>query len=186
MGGSLSTSAVLAMAANPVDFYRDSNHGISMQRITISIDDALAQAFDAYLAESGYSSRSEGIRDIVRDFMESGRDGNTPHPNSAANLSYIYQHRLRSLASRLSTMQHDHHDLVFSSTLVPLDHEYSFETVLLKGPTEELRRFADKVRSQRGVRSVGLNMVGVTPGDHHTHPGDHHHTGHAHLSPTIA
>lgn len=172
-------------AANSVDFSRDWNQGNFVQRITISIEDALAEAFDAYLAERGYSSRSEGIRDIVRDFMERDREAHASHENSAANLSYIYQHRLRSLASRLSTMQHDHHDLVFSSTLVPLDHEYSFETVLLKGPTKELQAFADMVRSQRGIRSVVLNLVGVTPGDHHSHPGNHRHAGHAHLSPTI-
>ena len=157
-----------------------------MHRLTISLDDPLAEALDAFLAGSGYTSRSEGVRDIVRDAM--GRHNNevAAHRHSVANLSYIYDRRVRRLASRLSDMQHAHHDLIVSSTSLPLDHDSNLESVMLKGSTLALRQFADQVRSERGVRSLLLNLIGVEPGDRHDHPHDHHHTGHAHLSPTVS
>lgn len=157
-----------------------------MHRITISLDDPLAEALDAYLEATGYRSRSEGVRDIVRDAM--GRHNNevVAHKFSVANLSYIYDRRVRRLASRLSEMQHAHHDLVASASSVPLDHSSSLESVMLKGSTAALRKFADAVQAQRGVRSLNLNLIGVDPGDRHEHPGDHKHTGHAHLSPTVS
>ena len=37
-----------------------------MQRVTISIDEALGEAFDQLIAEQGYQSRSEAMRDLVR------------------------------------------------------------------------------------------------------------------------
>jgi CopG family nickel-responsive transcriptional regulator len=157
-----------------------------MHRITISLDDPLAEALDGFLVSTGYRSRSEGVRDIVRDAMGRHNNDVVAHKHSVANLSYIYDRRVRRLASRLSEMQHAHHDLISSATSVPLDHSSSLESVMLKGPTVALREFADGVRSERGVRSLLLNLIGVDPGDRHEHAHDHSHTGHAHLSPTVS
>ena len=82
-------------------------------------------------------------------------------------------------------MQHAHHNLISSSTVVHLDHNHSLESVLLKGPTDEVRAFAAEVRAERGVHSGMLNLVGVDPGDEHHDPADHSHDGHAHLSPKL-
>lgn len=156
-----------------------------MQRITISLDGHLAEALDGFLETTGYQSRSEGVRDIVRDAMGRQNNQTLSHRHSVANLSYIYDRRVRRLASRLSEMQHAHHDLIASTISLPLDHSSSLESVMLKGETIALRQFADSVRAERGVRSVVLNLVGVHPGDGHDHQHDHSHTGHAHLSPTV-
>lgn len=157
-----------------------------MQRITISLEDELARALDAFLCARSYQSRSEGVRDLVRAAMTRHQDEHPAHTHSVANLSYIYNRRVRSLASRLSDMQHAHHDLIASTTIVHLDHDYSLESVMLKGPTASIQSLADKVRAERGVRSSMLNMVGVHPGDRHDHEGAHNHSGHAHLSPAIS
>ena len=127
-----------------------------MQRITISLDDPLADALDSFLETTGYRSRSEGLRDLVRDAMGRHNSEVAAHKHSVANLSYIYDRRIRRLASRLSEMQHAHHDLVIVASSVPLDHNSSLESVMLKGPTNALRGFADSVQAQRGVRSLIL------------------------------
>lgn len=157
-----------------------------MQRITISLDDPLAAALDEHLKTTGYQSRSEGVRDIVRDTMGRHHNDHEVHRHSVANLSFIYDRRVRQLASRLSELQHAHHDLIASTTSVPLDHSSSLESVMLKGKTIALRQFADAIQAERGVRSVVLNLVGVEPGDRHEHKHDHSHTGHEHLSPTVS
>lgn len=157
-----------------------------MQRITISLDDSLAMAFDEFLQNTGYQSRSEGVRDLVREAMGRNANEQAVHAMSVANLSYIYNRRVRLLASRLSDMQHAHHNLIASTTLVHLDHDFSLESVMLKGSTNSVREFADKVRAERGVLSAMLNLVGVEPGDLHERKHDHSHIGHAHLSPTVS
>ena len=114
-----------------------------MQRITISLDDPLAGALDGFLEATGYRSRSEGVRDVVRNAMGRHNNDVVAHKHSVANLSYIYDRRVRRLASRLSDMQHAHHDLIASATSFPLDHSSSLESVMLKGPTKALRDFAE-------------------------------------------
>ena len=105
--------------------------------------------------------------------------------HSVADLSYIYDRRVRQLVSCLSEMERAHHDLIASTTSVELDDSYSLESVMLNGQTIALRRFADAVRAERGVRSAVLNLVGVHPGDGHAHKHDHNHTGHTHLLPAV-
>ncbi|WP_353889105.1 ribbon-helix-helix protein, CopG family, partial [uncultured Parasutterella sp.] len=38
-----------------------------MDRITISLDEELSQAFDKYVTSEGYKNRSEAIRDLIQE-----------------------------------------------------------------------------------------------------------------------
>ncbi len=154
-----------------------------MQRVTVSLDETLALAFDELSSEQGYQSRSEAVRDLVRKAVERRRLQGQDAAFCVANLSYVYDHHTRSLAQRLTSVQHDHHDLVVSTTHVHLDHDTCLESTILKGPTAEVRALADRIRAERGVRHGDINLISVEPHDHHAHAGDHTHSGHAHLSP---
>ena len=54
------------------------------------------------------------------------------------------------------------------------------ETVILKGTAMSVRRFADEIIAERGVRHGQLNVVRVELGKAHSHRG----TSHRHLKPT--
>ena len=157
-----------------------------MQRITISIDDKLAETFDEMIQARAYRSRSEALRDIVRNTIEHWRRDDKAVDFCVASLSYVYDKRVRSLADKLSTLQHEHHDLVASSTTVRLDHYHSMETIMMKGRAEDVRHFADTVQAQRGLQFAKLNMVAVEPSDDHDDPDSHEHDEHRHMSPILA
>src|SRR3981081_1495218 len=106
-----------------------------MERITMSLDEELAKAFDALIHDRGYVSRSEAMRDLLRREIETHRHARYVRTWCVASLSYVYDHGVRNLAERLTAAQHDHHDLVVSSMHVHLDHEHCLETVILRGPT---------------------------------------------------
>ncbi|MFH1774648.1 MAG: ribbon-helix-helix protein, CopG family, partial [Methanobacteriota archaeon] len=40
-----------------------------VERFSISISPKLLKKFDAILKERGYANRSEGIRDLIRDYI---------------------------------------------------------------------------------------------------------------------
>lgn len=156
-----------------------------MQRITISIEEGLGAAFDAMIEARGYRSRSEGVRDLVRQAVEDWRQTGQVSESCVANLSFVYDQNVRSLASWLSEWRHDHHDLIITSTLVPLDHRNTLESLMLRGGAIEVRALADGIRAERGVHFGTLNLIGVETGDAHQGADHHHHTGHRHLSPKI-
>jgi len=156
-----------------------------VQRVTISIDDQLAAQFDEVVRNFSYTSRSEAVRDLVRQRVDAARrDRSRDHSGTCvASLSYVYNHRTRELAARLLDLQHAHHDLVAAATHVVLDHEASLETILLRGPTAAVDAFANRVIAERGVRYGAVNIVAVDTNDDHAAPAPHHHHGHAHASP---
>lgn len=132
-----------------------------MQRFTVSIEPKLAAEFDALIERRAYGNRSEAFRDLLRAELERQRDGDDPQGWCVACLSYVYNHHERDLAERLNDLQHAHHDLTVSTMHAHLDHDNCIETVLLRGPTLAVRRFADGVCAERGVHHGHLNVIGV-------------------------
>ncbi len=145
-----------------------------MDRFTISLDEGLARAFDELVAERGYSTRSEAVRDILRSHLQTRQEARDDKGSSVAAVSYVYNHHERELAERLADIQHAHHDLTISTMHAHLDHEACLETVMLKGPTGQIRQFAEQIMAERGVRHGQLNLVSVELTKPHSHGGTTH------------
>ena len=151
-----------------------------MDRFTISLPEELAAEFDRLIAERGYDNRSEAVRDILRTYLDRMREARELDGHCVANLSYVYNHHERELADRLLALSHAHHDLALSTLHAHLDHDHCIESVLLKGPVQQVRRFANSVVAERGVRHGQLNLVMVDVAQEHTHADGSRHT---HLKP---
>ncbi|MBL0143793.1 MAG: nickel-responsive transcriptional regulator NikR [Betaproteobacteria bacterium] len=154
-----------------------------MERITMSIDESLAKEFDAMIARRGYGNRSEAMRDLLRREVEADRANRDGRGHCVASLSYVYDHHVRDLAERLIESQHEHHDLVVATMHVHLDHDHCLEIEILKGATNAVRGFADRIQAERGVRHTAINVISVETGDRHAELETHHHHGHQHLIP---
>lgn len=154
-----------------------------MDRFTISLDETLAREFDELIRARGYENRSEAVRDILRRELENQRLRADRAPHCVGALSYVYNHHERELSERLTRLQHDHHDLAVSTLHAHLDHDNCIECVILRGPTSEVRRFADAIAAERGVRHGALNLVPVDVDvSDHSHDRGHHHP-HVHSRP---
>jgi CopG family nickel-responsive transcriptional regulator len=55
--------------------------------------------------------------------------------------------------------------------------------VILRGPTRDVRRFADLVCAQRGVHHGKLNLISMEQHQSHRHSGGKKHAPHVHLKP---
>lgn len=134
-----------------------------MQRITMSMDDNLVAALDRHMVEHRYGSRSEAMRDILRD--RAARDelaARADGPDSTfcmATLTYIYDHNTRAPGQRLTEAQHAHHDLQVSTLHVHLDHHACLEVSVLRGQPKQVRELAYETLSQRGVRHGHLHLM---------------------------
>jgi len=151
-----------------------------MDRITISLPEKLAREFDRLIAERGYDNRSEAVRDILRAHLDRMREAREAAGHCVANLSYVYNHHERDLAERLTALQHAHHDLTVATMHAHLDHDHCIESVILKGPAQAVRSFANALSAECGVRHGQLNLVTVDVSRSH-----HHGDGkpHVHLKP---
>jgi CopG family nickel-responsive transcriptional regulator len=152
-----------------------------MRRITISLDESLARQFDTLAGKHGYQNRSEAVRDLVRQWLETERVETGSASGCVASVSYVYNHHERELAQRLTGHQHEHHDLCLSTLHVHLDHDNCMETVILKGPMPAVQAFANELIAERGVRHGNVHLVPVEM-DAVSHKKGH---SHVHLLPHI-
>ncbi|MGC3981032.1 MAG: nickel-responsive transcriptional regulator NikR [Steroidobacteraceae bacterium] len=132
-----------------------------MRRITISIDDHLADTFDRLVKDKGYENRSEAFRDLLRDELDQQQLVERNSKHCVGTLSYVYNHHERQLATRLVHMQHEHHDVTVATMHAHLDHDNCIETVILSGPTAQVLSFAQAVITERGVRHGKFHPVPV-------------------------
>lgn len=156
-----------------------------MQRITVTVDDALSDQFAEFMARHGYDNRSEAFRDLLRDRIERERFEQAAAPDCVGCLTYVYRHAERELSRRLVKAQHEHHDLSLSTLHLHLDHENCLEVVVLRGPTEQVSAFASAMIAQPGVRHGHLWQVPValeTDAHRHGHPAESAHP-HVHSRP---
>jgi len=132
-----------------------------MQRLTISLDDDLAEAFDGLIQRRGYANRSEAIRDLLRRELGESDLISGAAKQCVAILSYAFDHHERQLSARLTTLQHDHHDLAIATMHAHISHEDCVETVILRGATTEVTRFAESVIAETGVRHGQIQLIPV-------------------------
>ncbi len=151
-----------------------------MERITMSLDSALAEQFDAFISEHGYTNRSEAMRDLIRQQLEKERLEKSEDGFCVATLSYVYNHHELELASRITGVHHRHHELNLASLHVHLDHDNCLEIAIMRGPIKRVQALANAVMAERGVRHGKLHMVPVDMTEvSHTHEG----TPHVHSHP---
>lgn len=153
-----------------------------MQRITMTIDDELMNEIDDYMLATGHQSRSEAVRDLVRDSLKKRSDINDPNRPCVGAIVYVYDHETRELAKRLLVDHHEHNNLSIASLHVHLDENSCLEVSLLKGSKSEIEHFGRHVIAEKGVRygelvvvPSGLVKSGSGKSKNHSHNKSHKH-----------
>lgn len=131
------------------------------ERVGISLSGTLLGAFDRVIARKGYPSRSEAIRDIIRDYLVE-QEWIAGKGEVVGTVTIVYDHHSRELGKRLTDLQHHHHGAIISSTHVHLDEDNCLEVVIVKARPTEVRRIADELIGTRGVKHGKL--VATTTG----------------------
>ena len=121
-----------------------------LERISISLEKPLLDAFDRRNAAKGYATRSEAIRDLIRERLIREEERSAAGEGVAV-VTLVYDHHARELAARLIDKQHHHHDLVVSSLHVHLGERHCLEVSVLRGPAKAVRHLGDELLATKGV-----------------------------------
>ena len=150
-----------------------------LTRISILLETALLEAFDRSNAGKGYATRSEAVRDLIRERLvreeAAGPQGGATE--KVAVVTLVYDHHARELATRLIDKQHHHHELVVSTMHVHLGERHCLEVSVLRGPADAVRHLGEELLSVKGVLHGDVTYTGGEgafsrwSGEHeHPHP----------------
>jgi CopG family nickel-responsive transcriptional regulator len=128
------------------------------ERVGVSLEKELLEAFDKLIAEKGYQSRSEAIRDLIRQQLSDNRLRNDK-AEAVAAVVLVYDHHATAIMERLTELQHSHVLKTISSLHVHLDHHDCLEVIVLRGKVGEINRMGEKLISIKGVKLGRVNLL---------------------------
>ncbi len=125
-------------------------------RIGVSLPKNLLDEFDRIIATRGYSSRSEAIRDAIRNYISEYRWLESERGEVVGVMLVVYDHNVRGVSDMLIDLQHDFHEIITSSTHIHLNEDQCLELILVKGRMEKIKGLVDRISATRGVMNVKL------------------------------
>ncbi|MGC9435090.1 MAG: nickel-responsive transcriptional regulator NikR [Methanomicrobiales archaeon] len=137
------------------------NGDTDLSRIGISLPRNLLTKFDEILSLRGYSSRSEGIRDAIRNYITHYQWMSDVRGERQGVITMIYDHGQRGLVQSLTEIQHEYIDTIQASLHSHVTHDRCLEVILLRGEGSALKAIAERLMAQKGVESVKLTTIAV-------------------------
>ncbi len=129
-------------------------------RFTVSLNENLLNALDSQVSDGKFASRSEYIRDLIREQMidKSWRDGDD---EVVGVLTLIYDHHQRELQQKMTDIQHDSSVDILCTTHVHIDHHNCLETIMIRGTPAKIESVASEIGGLKGINFSKLTKTTV-------------------------
>ena len=129
-----------------------------VDRISISLPEDLHAELDLMVAERGFDSRSQAIKDMLRQHLVEHKT-QTGNQVMVGTITLLYNNATKGLQKTLADLQYQHLDEVISSLHVHLEDNQTMEVILVQGPVQTLQKIGNAMITQRGVITGKLQLI---------------------------
>jgi len=127
-------------------------------RFGISMERNLHRDFDELLERIGYASRSEAVRDLIREKLVE-KEWQDTNREVVGVITIVYSHATRKLSENLTSIQHHYYKQIISTTHIHLDHNNCLEVFIVRGKSVKIKEIAERLISTRGVKHGRLTTT---------------------------
>ena len=128
-------------------------------RFGVSIDQDLLENYDRLIAERGYATRSEALRDLIREALIQRKIEDDLRTQVLGSLTLVYDHHASNLLQEMAHVQHDFHEVVLSVMHIHVSHTDCMEILAVRGMVSEIVGLADKLLSLKGIKNGKLFLT---------------------------
>ena len=128
-------------------------------RFGVSIDEALLENYDRYIADRGYATRSEALRDLIRDALIQQKIETALDVKALGSLTLIYDHHARNLLQEMAEIQHNFHSLILSVMHLHVSHDDCMEVIALSGIVCDIVDLSNSLLSLKGIKNGKLFLT---------------------------
>ncbi len=128
-------------------------------RFGVSIDQDLLENYDRLIAERGYATRSEALRDLIRDALIQQKIERQTGIEALGSLTLVYDHHARNLTQEMGKIQHRFHDNILSVMHLHVSHDDCLEIIALRGIVSEIIELANSLLSLKGIKNGKLFLT---------------------------
>jgi CopG family nickel-responsive transcriptional regulator len=130
-----------------------------MPIVSISLTSELLKELDEFMNKKGYSSRSEAIRDAVRDILSEYELSRFERGKVTSTITVISEHEKHDVDERLTRLRHEHDEIISGNMHIHLGKTYCLEIFITEGQVEEVLNFIGEIRAMRGIQQVKYTIV---------------------------
>ena len=132
---------------------------MSLKRFGVSLEDELLEDLDQYVNENGFANRSQAIRFLIeKNIAEQKWQCNHL---VAGTIIIIYDQSKKEITLRIAEIQHDHQELILSSSQYFPNQNFCLHIVTVKGEAYRLTGLSDKLTEIKGIKHGKLLMSRV-------------------------
>ena len=128
-------------------------------RFGVSIEQDLLENFDRLIAERRYSTRSEALRDLIREALIEQKIEAEAETQALGSLTLIYDHHASNLLQEMAQIQHDFYELILSVMHLHVSHADCMEVIALRGVVAEIVQLANGLLSLKGIKHGKLFLT---------------------------
>ncbi|PAF44273.1 nickel-responsive transcriptional regulator NikR [Helicobacter sp. 11S02596-1] len=128
-------------------------------RFSVSLQQNLLDELDNRIIKNGYASRSELVRDMIREKLVEDNWENQSLDSAIAVLTIVYDHHQRELNQRMIDVQHHSTTAILCNTHVHIDNCNCLETIILKGSPLEIQKLSLEIGGLKGVKFSKLTKA---------------------------
>lgn len=136
----------------------DHEEGRNLGTVNISLPEDMVEKMDKIVADEGYASRSELVRDALRElFSEVGWMSKTGGI-SLAVVTMSFNMERRGTLEEVGRLEHAYEHLILTSMHNHMGNT-CLEIILTKGLTEKIKELIKRLKMVRGVETVSATAV---------------------------
>ena len=128
-------------------------------RFGVSIDQNLLENYDRLIAERGYATRSEALRDLIRETLIQQKIEIESEIQALGSLTLVYDHHARNLSQEMGNLQHKFHETILSVMHLHVSHADCLEILALRGVVSDIIALANGLLSLKGVKNGKLFLT---------------------------
>ncbi|CAN5654282.1 nickel-responsive transcriptional regulator NikR [soil metagenome] len=125
-------------------------------RFGVSIEQDLLENYDRLIAERGYATRSEALRDLIREALIQQKIEMKSETHALGSLTLVYDHHASNLLQEMTQIQHNFHELILSVMHLHVNHNDCLEVIALRGVVAEIVALANGLLSLKGIKNGKL------------------------------
>ncbi|PKL72454.1 MAG: nickel-responsive transcriptional regulator NikR [Methanobacteriales archaeon HGW-Methanobacteriales-2] len=130
-----------------------------MMRISMSLPKKLLNEFDDVLQDRGYNSRSNGIRDALKDYIIRYQWMKEIEGDRMGVVSVIYDPHSTDVLENIMDIQHSFLEEINATMHIHMSEKKCLEVIVVKGDANGIRDLTEQLMRLNGVEHVKLTTT---------------------------
>ena len=135
-----------------------------MPVISIALDEELLRKLDMLVKVEGFSSRSEAVREAVKNLISECELVKMKTGRMMASITVMYGYEERRVDQQLARIRHEYDELVTGNIHLHLGKLYCVEVFVVEGEVERVHEFITRLRGVKGLLQLRYTLLPVSSG----------------------